>query len=156
MNQSRIETTIGRRKVVAGLGVGVLVAALAPRLAVAKMKDVENAMKKLIGDKKPKEGRVKLELPQIAENGNTVPIKVSVEGPMTETDYVKAVHVFSEGNPRPDVASFYFTPRSGKAFVSTRMRMAKTQNIIAVAETNKGEVFMAKQGVKVTIGGCGG
>lgn len=156
MNQSENETSIGRRTVVAGLGVSALMAVLAPRLAVAKPQDVEKAMKKLIGDKKPKPGRVKLELPQIAENGNTVPIKVAVDGPMTKSDYVKAVHILAEGNPRPDVASFHFTPRSGKAFVSTRMRMARTQNIIALAETNKGEVFMAKQNVKVTIGGCGG
>ena len=156
MTLSQERNAVGRRQVMAGLGVGVLVAALAPHLAVAKPKDVEMAIKKLVGDKQPKQGRVKLDLPQIAENGNTVPVKVTVEGPMTEADYIKVVHVFADGNPRPDVASFHFTPRSGKAFVSTRMRMAKTQNVIAVAETSKGELFMAKQGVKVTIGGCGG
>ena len=156
MTLSQERNAVGRRRVMAGLGVGVLVAALGPHLAVAKPQDVEKAMRKLIGEKKPKQGRVKVELPQIAENGNTVPIKVSVSGPMTEADYVKVVHVFADGNPRPDVASFHFTPRSGKAFVSTRMRMAKTQNIIAVAETSKGDVFIGKQSVKVTIGGCGG
>ena len=156
MTVSLERIAIGRRQVTTGLGVGILVAALTPHLAIAKPQDVKQAMTKLIGEKEPKEGRVTLDLPQIAENGNTVPIKVTVSGPMTEDDYVKSVHVFADGNPRPDVASFHFTPRSGKAFVSTRMRMAKTQNLIAVAETSKGELFMAKKEVKVTIGGCGG
>lgn len=147
---------VSRRQVVAGVGAGVLIAALAPHVAVAKPQDVEQAIKKLVGDKKPKQERIKLELPQIAENGSTVPVKVDVSSPMTKSDYVKTVHVFAEGNPLPDVATFHFTPLSGKAFVSTRMRLAKTQNIIAIAETSKGEVYMAKQGVKVTIGGCGG
>lgn len=156
MEQGILVNTMGRRQVMAGLGVGVMLATLAPRLAAAKPADVEEAIKKLVGDKKPTAGRVKIDLPQIAENGNTVPIKVSIDSPMTESEYIKAVHVFSDANPNPEVASFYFTPRSGKAFVSTRMRMAKTQNVIAVAETNKGALLMGKQSVKVTIGGCGG
>ena len=75
---------------------------------------------------------------------------------MTKDDHVKAVHLFAEGNPAPEVASFHFTPSCGKAAVSTRMRMRGTQNIVAVAEMSNGEVYMAKKLVKVTIGGCGG
>ena len=145
-----------RRRVLAIGALGGMVAALAPRLALAKPEDVAAAIKKLYGDKKPAEGKVKLEMPQIAENGNVVPMTVSIDSPMTDADYVKAVHVFAEGNPLPVVASFYFTAACGKAVCATRIRMATTQNIVAVAETSKGELFTGKTEVKVTIGGCGG
>ena len=145
-----------RRRVLAVGALGGIVAALAPRLAVAKPEDVAAAIKKLYGDKKVADGKVKLEMPQIAENGNVVPVTVSVESAMTDADYVKAVHLFAEGNPIPAVATFYFTPLCGKAVCSTRIRMAATQNIVAVAETSKGELYTGKTEVKVTIGGCGG
>jgi sulfur-oxidizing protein SoxY len=145
-----------RRRVLAIGAVGGLAAALAPHLAHADAAAVAEAIKKLYGDRKPAEGKVKLELPQIAENGNVVPMTVTVESPMTDADYIKAVHVFADGNPLPFVATFYFTPACGKASCSTRIRMARTQNIIAVAETSKGELFTGKTEVKVTIGGCGG
>ena len=145
-----------RRRVLQVGALGGIVAALAPRLAMAKPDDVAAAIKKLYGDKKIADGKVKLEMPQIAENGNVVPMTVSVESPMTDADYVKAVHIFSEGNPIPVVATFYFTPMCGKASCSTRIRMAATQNIVAVAETSKGELYTGKTEVKVTIGGCGG
>jgi len=145
-----------RRRVLAVGALGGMVAALAPRLAVAKPEDVAAAIKKLYGDKKVADGKVKLEMPQIAENGNVVPVTVSVDSAMTDADYVKAVHLFAEGNPIPAVATFYFTPLCGKAVCSTRIRMAATQNIVAVAETSKGELYTGKTEVKVTIGGCGG
>ncbi len=145
-----------RRAVVAMAGLGGLAAALMPRLARADAAAVEDAIKKLYGDKKPAEGKIKLDLPQIAENGNTVPLTVTVDSPMTAEDYVKAVHVWADGNPLPGLASFYFTPAAAKAVASTRLRLARTQNIVAIAETNKGELFATKTEVKVTIGGCGG
>jgi len=148
-----------RRDMLAVAGAGILTAAtigFVPGSAEAKPADVEMAVKKLIGNKATKSGRIKIDMPQIAENGNTVPMSVTVDSPMSKDDYVKTVHVFAELNPRPDVASFHFTPRSGVAYVSTRMRMAKTQNIVAVAEMSNGDVYMAKTEVKVTIGGCGG
>lgn len=145
-----------RRRVLAVAALGGIAAVLAPRLAVAKPEDVTAAIKKLYGDKAIAAGKVKLEMPQIAENGNVVPMTVTVDSPMTEGDYVKAVHIFAEGNPIPSVATFYFTAASGKAMASTRIRMAGTQNVVAVAETSKGELFTGKTEVKVTIGGCGG
>jgi len=145
-----------RRRVLAIGALGAVAAMLAPRLAVAKPEDVAAAIKKLYGDKAPTPGKIKLELPQIAENGNVVPMTVTVESPMTDADYIKAVHVFAEGNPLPFVATFYFTPACGKAACSTRIRMATTQNVVAVAETSKGELYTGKTEVKVTIGGCGG
>ncbi|MCK5778381.1 MAG: thiosulfate oxidation carrier protein SoxY [Rhodospirillales bacterium] len=124
--------------------------------AHADQKMVDEAVMKLIGDKKPAEGKITLELPQIAENGNTVPVGVTVDSPMTADNYVKVVHLFADGNPAPEVASLHFTPMSGKASASTRIRLAGTQNIVAVAEMSDGSVFRAQQEVKVTIGGCGG
>lgn len=124
--------------------------------ANADQKMVDEAVMKLVGDKKPADGKITFELPQIAENGNTVPVGVSVESPMTADSYVKSVHLFADGNPAPDVASLHFTPMSGKASAATRMRLAGTQNVVAVAEMSDGSVFRAHQEVKVTIGGCGG
>ena len=97
-----------------------------------------------------------MDLPQIAENGNTVPLTIEIDSPMSDADHVKSVHIFAEGNPLPDVASIHFTPRCGVARASTRMRLAGTQNVVAVAELSDGRVVGAKTEVKVTIGGCGG
>ncbi|MEQ8320384.1 MAG: thiosulfate oxidation carrier protein SoxY [Rhodospirillales bacterium] len=124
--------------------------------ANADQKMVDESVMKLIGDKKPVDGKITLELPQIAENGNTVPVGFTVDSPMTADNYVKSVHLFADGNPAPDVASLHFTPMSGKASAATRIRLAGTQNIVAVAEMSDGSVFRASQEVKVTIGGCGG
>ena len=148
-----------RRKVLALAGTGIIAVAgigILPGAANADAAAVAKAIKEMIGDKKTKTGRIKMELPQIAENGNTVPMGFEVESPMTESDYVKAVHIFAEKNPQPNVATYRFTPDSGKAKVSTRMRLRKTQNVVAVAEMSDGSVYMVKTPVKVTIGGCGG
>ncbi len=148
-----------RRSFLIGLGAGGLAVVgmtLVPRAVLADAESMAAAIKERIGDAATQAGRISLELPQIAENGNTVPIAFEVESPMTEQDYVKAVHIFAEKNPLPNVATFHFTSRSGKARASTRMRLLKTQNIVAVAEMSDGSVYMAKTEVKVTIGGCGG
>ncbi len=129
---------------------------LAPHLAMAKPSDVEAELAKLFGTTKMAEGRIKLDLPAIAENGLVVPLTIDVESAMTELDHVKAVHVFADGNPQPGVISFFFTPACGKASASTRIRLAQTQNIIAVAQMGDGRIFATRQEVKVTIGGCGG
>ena len=151
--------SVSRRDILKYSGAGAfaaMTASLLPGLAKADATAVTEAMKKIIGDKNPSEGGMTLELPQIAENGSTVPVAIDVESAMSATDMVKAIHLFAEGNPSPNVASFHFTPMSGKAWAATRMRMAKTQNVVAVAEMGDGSVRMAKAEVKVTIGGCGG
>ena len=125
-------------------------------LANATADAVAAEVKKLFGDKKIQEGKIKLELPSIAENGLVVPLGFEVESPMTDKDYVKAVHFFSEGNPNPLVAAFAFTPLSPKAAAAIRIRLAQSQKIVAVAEMSSGEVYTAAREVKVTIGGCGG
>ena len=129
---------------------------VAPRLACADVKAVEAEIRKLYADRKIETGRIKLDVPQIAENGLVVPINLEVESPMTDTDYVKSVHVYADGNPLPGILSYTFTPACGKASAAARMRLAQTQNIVAVAEMSDGKLFTAKSEVKVTIGGCGG
>jgi sulfur-oxidizing protein SoxY len=148
-----------RRSLLVAIGAGGLAVVgmtLVPRAVLADAASMKQAMKERVGDAVPKAGRINLELPQIAENGNTVPIAIEVDSPMSEQDYVKAVHVFAEQNPMPNVATFRFTPRSGRARAATRMRLLKTQNVVALAEMSDGSVYLASTEVKVTIGGCGG
>jgi len=134
---------------------GVLL--MTPSGAFASPGDAALAAKEFTGGKPAMESKmITLEMPEIAENGNTVPLAISVESPMTPDNYVKRVVIISEGNPRPEVAMFNFSPRSGVAEASTRMRLAKTQNVIAIAELSDGSLHMTKRQVKVTIGGCGG
>lgn len=150
-------SNVTRRHVLMLTGAAAAAAAgLLPTVAAADKAGVEEAIKKAIGDAATQSGRITLDLPQIAENGNTVPIGVEVDSPMTASDYVKSVHIFAEGNPNPNVASLYFTPASGVAKASTRMRLLKTQNVVAVAEMSDGSVYRETVEVKVTIGGCGG
>ena len=154
MDLKLVETT--RRETLALAAIASLAAFLAPKLALADEQTVAAEIKKLYGDKKFDSGKVKLDVPEIAENGLVVPVNVEIESPMTEQDYVKAVHVFADGNPLPGVVSYRFTPACGKASASTRMRLAQTQNVICIAEMSNGNLHMAKTNVKVTIGGCGG
>jgi sulfur-oxidizing protein SoxY len=154
MNRNSVETT--RREALALGGIAALAAFLAPRMAMADEASVAAEIKKLYGDKKFDSSKIKLDVPEIAENGLVVPVNVEIESPMTDADYVKTVHVFADGNPQPGVVSYRFTPACGKAAASTRMRLAQTQNIICIAEMSDGKLYMAKSNVKVTIGGCGG
>ena len=150
---------VSRRDLLRIAGTGAFAAlsmSLLPSLARADAAAVAEAIKERIGDRMAAEGRITLELPQIAENGNTVPLGIEVDSPMTEDDHVTAVHLFAEKNPLPNVATIRFSPASGRAKASTRMRLLKTQNVVAVAEMSDGSVYMAKTEVKVTIGGCGG
>ena len=150
---------VTRRDVVRFAGMGLIAAAAVPLMpgrAWANAEDVSAIIAQRYGGAEPKQGRIDLVLPEIAENGNTVPVSVRVDSPMAADDYVKSVSLFAEGNPLPEVATFRFTPRSGIAEASTRMRLAGTQNVVAVAEMSDGSVYMAKKEVKVTIGGCGG
>jgi sulfur-oxidizing protein SoxY len=147
-------TLIFNRRQALALGAGMAVAFGAPQ-ALAK-NDSEDVIKKFTGGKTPTQGKIKLDLPEIAENGNTVPMTVTVESPMTAQSHVTDVLVLASENPRSGVATFHFTPASGVAEANTRIRLASTQDVIAVAKMNDGSFFMASKQVKVTIGGCGG
>ncbi len=144
------------RRQALSIGGSILAAAAIGVRPVFAANDSQDIIDKFTSGKTAKEGRITLELPQIAENGNTVPISFSIESPMTKADYVKRVVLVADANPRGGVATFNFTPASGVAEASTRMRLAQTQNVIAVAEMSDGSFYMAKRQVKVTIGGCGG
>ena len=115
----------------------------------------QEALKAMIGPAEPVEAKLKLEMPETAENGNVVPFTVTVDSPMSADDFVRAVHILSTANPKPDVASAYFSALSGKAVFGSRMRLGRTQEVIAVAEMSDGKVYLGKCTVKVTIGGCG-
>jgi len=147
---------VNRRKLLCGtIGLTASVVFGSSR-AVAEAADVEAAIKAISGGADIGDGKIKLKAPEIAENGNSVPISISVDSPMTEDSYVESVSIFADGNPNPEVVTFNFTPASGEAFASTRMRLAQTQNVVAVAKMNDGTFFTDSSNVKVTIGGCGG
>ena len=146
--------SLNRRKVLT-VGVGALAAWSGATSAAFAKNDSEDLIKKFTGGKAVTEGRIRLDLPEIAENGNTVPMTVSVESTMTEQSFVSDVLIVADGNPRGGVAAFRFTPASGVAEANIRIRLAETQNIIAVAKMNDGSFFKASKPVKVTIGGCG-
>ncbi len=145
-----------RRDFIVTTGTAVATATVAPSVSLAKPDDVTAEIKKLYGDKPLAQGKIKLDLPTIAENGLVVPLNFEVESPMSDKDYVKSVHFWADGNPNPNIASFRFTPMSPKAAAQIRIRLAQTQNIVAVAEMSDGKLYTAKKEVKVTIGGCGG
>jgi sulfur-oxidizing protein SoxY len=112
--------------------------------------------KSVLGDIQPKRGRVNLKLPKIVEDGGSVPLSLAVESPMTPENYVKSVYVFPEKNPTPVAAAFHFGSTSGKAEISTRIRLAESQQVFAIAELSDGSTWMTSVDVVVTIGGCGG
>jgi sulfur-oxidizing protein SoxY len=147
------------RREVLGFGAAAVVVATLPTTigpAIAADETADDAIKAFTGGAPVGEGSVKLTTPEIAENGNTVPVSVKVDSPMTADNYVQEVMLIASGNPNPGVATFKFSTMSGEASASTRIRLAKTQDIIAVAKMSDGSFQMAKNAVKVTIGGCGG
>jgi sulfur-oxidizing protein SoxY len=133
-----------------------------PRLASARpdqlsgQTSAEDTLRRLLKGARPVDGKVNIELPEIAENGNVVPIAVTVDSPMTDVDFVKTVHIVSAGNPQPLIGSFHFSALSGRASVTTRMRLAKSQDLFVLVEHSTGRFVLAQRTVKVTIGGCGG
>ena len=145
-----------RRRILLSGGAMMALVAAHGRRASADLPAMQQWMQEILGERTAQEGRIVIDLPAIAENGNTVPLTVEVDSPMTEDDYVKAVHVMTGRNPNPEVATFHFSPRSGRATISTRIRLAESQTVHAVAEMSDGSVYSVTRDVEVTIGGCGG
>jgi sulfur-oxidizing protein SoxY len=147
-----------RRDILQGGGALVLAAAAQPfvtvRPARATPEEMQAAIAQVIGDAKVNEGRVKLDIPPLVENGNTVPCSVTVESPMTAADHVKAIHVFNERNPQPNVISVHLGPRAGRASFSTRIRLADTQNVVAIAQMSDGSFWSTSVDVVITLGAC--
>ena len=144
--------TTRRRFVVA---VGSAAAMLAIRDAQAQMQAnpaaFGAAIGKVTGGAEVKKGKVKLDVPPLSENGNTVATNVTVESPMTAKDYVKAIHLFTEKNPQPNIISVHLNPRSGKAAISTRIRLADTQTVTAIAEMSDGSFWQDTGDVIITL-----
>ena len=140
-----------RQILVAGAGIGL--ASFAPA-ASATEEAMSEAIRDLIGEAPLAPGKVKLELPSIVENGNTVPLTVSVDSPMTESDHVESIHIFNQKNPQPFVAAFHLGPRAGKAQVSTRIRLADSQRVVAIARLNDGSFWLDSANVIVTLAAC--
>lgn len=142
-----------------GLSAGAMaLVALGPGMKAVRADEAatEKLIMEFTGGQSPATGKITLTAPEIAENGNTVPVSISIDSAMTEDSYVQSAILLAEGNPNPGVATFHFSPMSGAASTTTRMRLAKTQNVIAIAKMSDGSVYMDKKLVKVTIGGCGG
>ena len=160
--EREMRMSITRRKVLGnglgGVGLGAVVgpSTLFGMAGTSYGSEIEDAIAAFTGGTKPGSGRISLGAPQIAENGNTVPIKVAVESVMSEGDHVSEVMVVATGNPAPGVVTFKFTAMSGKAEASTRIRLAKTQDVIAIAKMSDGSFYQDTKSIKVTIGGCGG
>lgn len=129
-------------------------AQLAPNLEALRIAALQDAVRNVTGDAPVRRGRVKLDLPPLVENGNTVPLSVTVESPMTAADHVKAIHVFTEKNPQPYVISAYFGPRAGRAQIATRARIADTGTVIAIAQMSDGTFWSDSIHVVVTLSAC--
>ena len=127
---------------------------IATRPALATPETMQEAVRTAIGEATVKKGRVKLDLPPIVENGNSVPCTVAVESPMTATDHVKAIHIFNEKNPQPNVISIKLNPRAGRAAFTTRIRLADSQTVTAIAEMSDGSCWSDDVDVIVTLAAC--
>jgi sulfur-oxidizing protein SoxY len=134
-------------------GAGVL-SALIVRPAGATPATMQAAIGEFTGGAEIKQGRVTLDIPPLVENGNSVPLTITVDSPMTETDFVKAIAVFNEKNPQPNVGTYHLNARSGRARVSTRIRLGDSQNIVAVAQFSDGSLWSGSAELIVTLPAC--
>jgi sulfur-oxidizing protein SoxY len=135
----------------AGLAGGIGVAARPASATPAAMQD---AVRKVVGTAQVRKGRVKLDVPPLIDNGNSIPLSVAVESPMTAANYVKAIHVFAERNPLPNILGVQLTPRSGRARVATRVRLADTGSVLAIAQMSDGSFWSDSAHVVVTLSAC--
>jgi sulfur-oxidizing protein SoxY len=126
-----------------------------PGATAAESSEFAAAFEALVGKTAPQGEGLSFDLPESVENGDYVPVALAVDSPMTAENYVKAVHILSTANPRAAVATFRFTLLSGKAQVTSRMRLAKTQEVVAVAELSDGRILVTRRKVSVKVGGCG-
>jgi sulfur-oxidizing protein SoxY len=115
---------------------------------------LSTAIRNVVGEAQIRTGKVKLDIPPLVENGNTVPMTVSVASPMTANDYVKSIHVFNEKNPQPNIGNFHLGPASGRAQVSTRIRLADTQKVVAIARMSDDTFWQVAADIVVTLAAC--
>lgn len=141
-------------KQVQGLGLIALGLLANPLTVVAKKEEADEAIKKIVGAATIREGKVTLTIPPLVENGNLVVLKVSVDSPMTANDYVKTIHVIAEGNPLPNIFTVCLTPRSGTANITTRVRLADSQKVWAIAQMSNGSFWQGSAETLVTLSAC--
>jgi sulfur-oxidizing protein SoxY len=144
-------TATRRQFLAAAAGVGL---ALAVRPAKATPASMKQAIRQIVGEAAVTRGKIKLDLPPLVENGNSVAMSVTVDSPMTAKDYVKAIHVFTEKNPQPNIISVQLGPRAGKADIQTRVRLADTQSVVAICEMSDGSFWSDTVDVIITLGAC--
>jgi sulfur-oxidizing protein SoxY len=146
------------RRQVLGLAGGAAVIGAIPivtlRPAEATPAMLAAAIRNVAGAAEVRTGKIKLDVPPLVENGNTVPMTVSVSSPMTPDDYVKSIHVFNEKNPQPNIGNFYLGPHAGRAQISTRIRLADSQKIVAIARLSDDSFWSATLDVVVTLAAC--
>ena len=146
------ETDLSRRSaLIAGAGA---LSALVVRPAGATTATMEAAIREFTGGAKVAPGRVTLDIPPLVENGNSVPLTITVDSPMTDKDFVKAIAVFNEKNPQPNIATYHLNARSGRARVSTRIRLGDSQLIVAVAQLSDGSLWSGAAELIVTLPAC--
>lgn len=133
---------------------GAAILAVTVRPAEATPATMAAAIRTVTGGEAVKAGKVKLEIPPLVENGNTVPMTVSVASPMAPEDHVRSIHVFNEKNPQPNIGNFYLSPQAGRAQVSTRIRLADSQKVVALARLSDGTYWSATVDVIVTLAAC--
>lgn len=146
-------SVLPRRRVLQTLAAGACLLVVRP--ASATPQELAATLRQLFGQRQIRRGRVKLELPRLAESGNVVPVTVSVDSPMTPSDHVKGIHLFAEKNNQPRVLDVKLGPHNGKAVVSSRIRLATSQQVLAVAELSDGSLWSAAMDVEVTTSSCG-
>jgi sulfur-oxidizing protein SoxY len=141
-----------------GLAGGAAVAGAIPVVTLRPLEAtpamLASAIRNVVGEAAITTGKVKLDIPPLVENGNTVPMTVSVTSPMTPDDHVKSIHVFNEKNPQPNIGNFYLGPQAGRAQVSTRIRLADSQKVVAIAHLSDGSFWSASVDVVVTLAAC--
>lgn len=133
----------------------VLLDGVRAEAAAEESAEFKASLEALLGKATPQEAGLMLDLPESVDNGDYVPVALAVDSSMTPESYVEAVHLLSTANPRAAVATFRFTLLSGKARVTSRMRLAKTQDVVAIAELSDGRILMTRRKVDVKVGGCG-
>jgi sulfur-oxidizing protein SoxY len=145
---------LSRRTYLSALGLFGLSSWMAPSLTMAKKPEAMEAIAKIAGSNTIRDGRVNLVIPPLVESGNLVVLKLSIESPMTANDYVKAVHVIAEENPSPNIFTAYFTSRSGRAELTTRVRLADSQRVWAIAQMSDGSFWRGYADTLVTLSAC--
>jgi sulfur-oxidizing protein SoxY len=145
---------VTRREILIGALTGGLVATFSPGHARATPEEMRAAIRKIVGTAQVHKGRIDLDVPPLVENGNTVSLVITVDSPMTASDYVKSIHVFNEKNPQPNVIGLHLGPRAGKAKIATRFRLADSQMVTAIAEMNDGSFWSGSAELIVTMAAC--